>query len=53
LSPLLGYLRGLGVVPAEPEPKPGGAVQTLLAGYRGYLVRERGCRRRPPGCMPI
>jgi integrase/recombinase XerD len=42
LAPLMGYLRGLGVVPAEPEPKPGGAVQTLLAGYRGYLVRERG-----------
>jgi integrase/recombinase XerD len=40
LSPLLGHLRGLGVVPAEP--KPGGAAQTLLAGYRGYLVRERG-----------
>jgi len=42
LSPLLTYLRGLDVVPAEPEPEPGGAVETLLARYRGYLVRERG-----------
>ena len=29
LSPLLAYLHGLGVVPEEPEPKPGGAAQTL------------------------
>jgi integrase/recombinase XerD len=42
LSPLLPCLRGLGVVPVEPEPRPDGAVQTLLARYRGYLVRERG-----------
>lgn len=42
LSPLLTYLRGLGVAPAEREPKPAGAVETLLARYRGYLVRERG-----------
>ncbi|HEX9497844.1 MAG TPA: site-specific integrase [Mycobacterium sp.] len=42
LSPLLSYLRGLGVVPAEPEPQPGGAAQELLVRYRGYLVRERG-----------
>jgi integrase/recombinase XerD len=42
LSPLLPYLRGLGVVPAQPEPQPDGAVQTVLARYRGYLVGERG-----------
>jgi hypothetical protein len=42
LSPLVTYLRGLGVAPAEPEPEPGGAVETLFARYRGYLVRERG-----------
>lgn len=42
LSPLLSYLRELGVVPAEPEPQPGGAAHELLARYRGYLVRERG-----------
>ncbi|MDV3136825.1 site-specific integrase [Mycobacterium sp. 29Ha] len=42
LSPLLTYLRGLGAVPAETEPQPGGAVETLLARYRAYLVRERG-----------
>ena len=41
LSPLLTYLRGIGVTPAEQEPKPAGAVETLLARYRGYLVRER------------
>jgi integrase/recombinase XerD len=42
LSPLVTYLRGLGVGPGEPEPQPGGAVETLVARYRGYLVRERG-----------
>lgn len=42
LSPLLTYLRGLGVAPAEPEPEPGGAVEALLIRYRGYLARERG-----------
>jgi integrase/recombinase XerD len=42
LSPLLTYLHGLGVVPEEPEPKPDGATQTLLARYRSYLIRERG-----------
>jgi len=42
LSPLLPYLRGLGVVPADLESPPDGAAQILLARYRGYLVRERG-----------
>lgn len=42
LSPLLTYLRGLGVVLAEPEREPGGPAEALLARYRGYLVRERG-----------
>jgi site-specific recombinase XerD len=42
LTPLLEYLRGVGVTPVEPEPQPGGAVETLLARYRGYLVSERG-----------
>jgi integrase/recombinase XerD len=42
LSPLLTYLRGLGVVPVEAEPQPAGAVETLLIRYRSYLVRERG-----------
>jgi integrase/recombinase XerD len=40
LRPLLGYLRGLGVVP---EPVIVDApVECLLADYRVYLVRERG-----------
>ncbi|MCX2934265.1 site-specific integrase [Mycobacterium sp. CVI_P3] len=42
LTPLLEYLRGVDVTPVEPEPQPGGAVETLLARYRGYLVSERG-----------
>jgi integrase/recombinase XerD len=42
LAPLLEYLRGVGVMPVEPDPEPGGAVDTLLARYRGYLVGERG-----------
>jgi integrase/recombinase XerD len=42
LSPLLTYLRGLDLVPGEPEPEPGGAVQMLLARYHGYLMGERG-----------
>jgi site-specific recombinase XerD len=40
LEPLLGYLRGLGLVP-----QPGRVdtpVERLLADYRDYLVRERG-----------
>lgn len=41
LCPLLGYLRGLGVVSARPGP--GDApVQRLLDEYRDYLERERG-----------
>lgn len=42
LSPLLTYLRGLGVAPVEAEREPDGAVELLLARYRSYLVRERG-----------
>ena len=36
------YLRGLGLVPAEPDRLPGGPALELAARYRGYLVRERG-----------
>jgi integrase/recombinase XerD len=53
LSLLLAYLRGLGVAPDESETKPAGAAQTLLARYRGYLIRERDYRLPPPGCMRI
>jgi len=41
LGPLLGYLRGLGVVP-ERLGSPDTPVERLLAEYRGYLERERG-----------
>ncbi len=41
LDPLLGYLRGLGVVP-ELRPAADSSVERLLASYREYLVCERG-----------
>lgn len=41
LGPLLGYLRGLRVVP-ESRPPADSPVQRLLGDYREYLVRERG-----------
>jgi len=41
LGPLLGYLRGLGVVP-ELAAVADTLVERLLASYRDYLVRERG-----------
>jgi integrase/recombinase XerD len=40
LRPLLGYLRGLGLVPESGIPD--SPVEGLLAEYRDYLVRERG-----------
>ena len=42
LTPLIEYLRGVGVTPVKPDREPGGAVEALLARYRGYLVGERG-----------
>ncbi|MGH3303995.1 MAG: tyrosine-type recombinase/integrase [Pseudonocardiaceae bacterium] len=42
LSPLLGYLRGLGVAPLPVPAVPQGPVEVLLERYRGYLVGERG-----------
>jgi len=42
VAPLVGYLRAQGAVP---EPAPAivdGPVEQLLAGFAGYLVRERG-----------
>jgi integrase/recombinase XerD len=42
VAPLLGYLRGLGVV-AQPERRvPETAVEVLLEEFRRYLVEERG-----------
>jgi hypothetical protein len=40
-SPLLGYLRGLGVVPSGEEPA-SSPVEALLECYRVYLLGERG-----------
>jgi len=42
LGPLLGYLRGLGVVAAESPPSPGGPVEALLERFRSYLARLSG-----------
>jgi integrase/recombinase XerD len=42
LAPLLGFLRGLGVAPPEPEPVPCTTVDRLVDAYRRYLVDERG-----------
>jgi integrase/recombinase XerD len=42
LVPLLAYLRGLGVVVAEPPPPPRDPLDVLLTRYRDYLLVERG-----------
>src|SRR6266498_1523722 len=42
LAPILGYLRGLGLVPPPAAPTPTTALDVLLAGYRRYLEQERG-----------
>lgn len=42
LAPLLGFLRGLGVVPGPERPVPVAAVDVLLERYGGYLAGERG-----------
>jgi integrase len=42
LSPLLGYLRGLGVAPWPVAPEPEGPGELLLERYRRYLLGERG-----------
>src|SRR5271166_5950065 len=42
LVPLLGYLRGLGLVPASIAPAPASPGGKLLAEFAGYLSSERG-----------
>jgi integrase/recombinase XerD len=42
LGPLLGYLRGLGAVPAAVVTGPSTATEQLLASYKTYLSLERG-----------
>ena len=42
LVPLLGYLRGLGIVPARATPAPGSPAEVLLVEFVGYLATERG-----------
>ena len=46
LAPLLGFLRGLGVAPPEPEPVPCTTADRLADAYRRYLAGERGRRRQ-------
>ncbi len=42
LVPLLGYLRGLGIVPAPIAPAPASPAEELLAEFAAYLATERG-----------
>jgi integrase/recombinase XerD len=42
LAPLLGFLRGREVVPAETTPGPAGPVEALLGRYARWLAAERG-----------
>jgi site-specific recombinase XerD len=42
LLPLLGYLRGLGIVPTAVPPRAATPMELLLQDYRRYLVTERG-----------
>ncbi len=42
MQPILGYLRGLKVVPPPPPPTPSGPVEGTLERYRSYSTVERG-----------
>jgi len=42
LAPLLGYLRGLGMVPLPERAAPRTPAERLLADYRDWLMAERG-----------
>src|SRR5260370_20477277 len=42
IAPLLGYLRGLGVVPTPAAAVPASPAERLLAGFAAYLATERG-----------
>lgn len=42
LGPVLAYLRGQGVVPTTVEPAPMSPAEVLMAGYRDYLIDDRG-----------
>jgi site-specific recombinase XerD len=42
IAALLGYLRGLGVVPAPAAAVPASPAERLLAGFAAYLATERG-----------
>ena len=46
LIPLLGYLRGLGVVPASLPVRPVSSAEVLLDRFGVYLVNERGLAAR-------
>jgi integrase/recombinase XerD len=42
ITPILGYLRSLGVAPPMAEPAPATPLEALLARYQAYLSGERG-----------
>ncbi len=50
LAPLLGYLRGAGVVPPAGGRPPATAVELLLDCYRAWLAGERGLAASTIGC---
>jgi site-specific recombinase XerD len=50
VGPLLRHLRTAGVAPGGGGPVRGGAVEELLAAYRGYLLAERGLAAESVRC---
>jgi site-specific recombinase XerD len=49
MSPLLNYLRDLGLVPIAMEVMPVTPMDTIIREYQGYLVEERGLAPRTVG----
>lgn len=42
LGPILAYLRREGLIPPESAPVPSSPVEVVLAGFRSYLIDDRG-----------
>jgi integrase/recombinase XerD len=45
LTPLMEYLRGVGIEPQEPKAAADGPLAAVLQRYRSYLATERGLKR--------
>lgn len=50
MAPMLGYLRGLGVVPTPPRVLPTTEAEEIHEHYRDYLVQERGLAAGTVAC---